>query len=360
MTEQMKQPYFSVVMPAYGVEEYIEHAIQSIIEQTYDNWEIIVVNDCSKDKSGKIAEQAAKNDERIRIVNHDINKGLSAARNTGIREAAGKYIWFMDPDDYVESTLLEKVKQSLDNNPAEVVLFGLNEEYYAQDGKLEYTHTICPKEKLYRNQQELRKAVICLEQETLYGYAWNKIYNLEYMRKHGFQYKDVKLIEDIEFNIRYFMDIERLNVLAIAPYHYAKRLSQNLTNKFVPEYFEVHRQRIELLYKQHSNWKLVTNEVRQILGSLYGRYILSALERNCDKRSEMSHADRKRWCKEVFSQRLFRELIQGAKAKDSRILSLALILLRWKCSTLCLMMGRGIHIIRSGMPMIYSKVKSGR
>lgn len=360
MTEQMKQPYFSVVMPAYGVEDYIEHAIKSIVKQTYGNWEIIVVNDCSKDKSAQIAEKAAKQDSRIRVVNHDVNKGLSAARNTGISEAQGEYIWFMDPDDYVDSTLLEKVKQSLEKNPAEVVLFGLNEEYYDRDGKLEYTHTICPKEQLYSSQQELRKAVMGLEQETLYGYAWNKIYNLEYMRKHSFQYKDVKLIEDIEFNIRYFMDIERLNVLAIAPYHYAKRLSQNLTNKFVPEYFEVHRQRIELLYKQHSYWKLRTEEIQQILGSLYGRYILSALERNCDKRSGMSHADRKRWCKAVFSQRLFKELIPEARAKESKALSITLWLLRGKRVIPCLAMGRGVHLIRNGMPMIYSKVKSGR
>lgn len=360
MTEQTKQPYFSIVMPAYGVEKYIEQAIQSILMQTYDNWEIIVVNDCSKDRSAQIAKQTAEKDSRIRVVNHDVNKGLSAARNTGIREAAGEYIWFMDPDDYVDSDLLEKVKQSLEHNPAEVVLFGLNEEYYGRNGKLEYTHTTCPEERLYQNQQDLRKAVIGLEQETLYGYAWNKIYNLEYLKEHGFEYKDVKLIEDIEFNICYFMNIQRLNVLRIAPYHYAKRLNTSLTNKFVSEYFDVHRRRIELLYEQHSYWNLYTEEVRQTLGSLYGRYILSALERNCDKRSGMSHSDRKRWCRKVFTDWLFKELIPGAKAKDSKTLSIALALLRWKQSTLCLMMGRGIHLIRGGMPMIYSKVKSGR
>lgn len=354
------RPYFSIVMPTYGVEQYIGHAVQSILEQTCQDWEILIIDDCTPDKSVEMAEEVGKGDSRIRIVHHEKNKGLSQARNTGIQEAAGEYIWFMDPDDYVDSDVLEKVKTSLEKNPAEVVLFGLIEEYYNKGGELDYTHVICPEEKLFDNQEELRKAIIQYERETLYGYAWNKIYNLQYIRENRFQYKDVKLIEDIEFNIKYFMNIRRLNVLAITPYHYAKRLSANLTNKFVPEYFEVHRCRIELLYEQYKYWDLCTEEVRQTLGALYGRYIVSALERNCDKRSEMSYTDRYRWCRSIFCQSLFENLIPVARAKDSKVLSVALIFLRWKRTILCLVMGRGIHIIRNGMPMLYSKVKSGR
>ena len=109
-----EQPFFSIIMPTYGVEKYIKHAIQSIMEQTYSDWEIIVVNDSSPDTSAAaIAGQLAKEDDRIRIVHHEKNRGLSAARNTGIREASGKYIWFMDPDDYVDADVLGKVKALL-------------------------------------------------------------------------------------------------------------------------------------------------------------------------------------------------------------------------------------------------------
>lgn len=360
MNNQNKNPFFSIVMPTYGVEKYITEAIRSIQKQTYSEWEIIVVDDCTPDKSAEIAQRFAKQDERIKIVHHDVNKGLSSARNTGTQVASGQYIWYMDPDDYVDTDVLMRVKESLDKNLAEVVLFGHVEEYYDQDGKLDYTHTVCPKEKLYDNQKTLRKEVIDLEQQTLYGYAWNKIYNLAYLKKHGFQFETVKLIEDIVFNVQFFMDIERLNILGFTPYHYGKRMSENLTNKFVPEYFPLHKRRIEILFEQHRKWNLCTQEVRQILGSLYGRYILSALERNCDKRAKMTHAERKQWCKELFSQELFQELIPDARAKDSKSLAIALKFLKWKSSTLCLVMGRGVHIIKGGVPMLYSKVKSER
>lgn len=359
MSEWTK-PFFSIVMPAYGVEKYIERAIQSILKQTFQEWEILVIDDCSPDKSAEIAENYAKKDSRIQVLHHTENKGLSMARNTGTEAASGEYIWYMDPDDYVEADLLERVKQSLEKNPAEVVMFGLVEEYYDQAGKLDYTHTICPEEVLYDDQEQLRKAVIRLEQQTLYGYAWNKIYNLTYLRQHQFAFEKVTLIEDIVFNVQYFRDIQRLNLLGCAPYHYGKRMNTNLTNKFVPEYFALHRRRIQMLYEQYLYWDMCTEEVRRVLGSLYGRYILSALERNCDRRAQMTNIDRYRWCKSLFGQKLFRELIPCAKAEDSKALAIALFFLKKKQALLCLVMGRGVHIIRSGMPMLYSKVKSER
>lgn len=358
--EEDKKPYFTIVMPAYGVEKYIDRAITSIKKQTFTNWEILVVDDCSKDKSGEIAETYAEADSRIKVLHHEVNKGLSRSRNTGTNSASGEYIWYMDPDDYAENTLLEKVYASLQRNPAQAVLFGHVEEYYDKHGKLQYTHSICPKEHYFEKAEEFRPYVIELEQETLYGYAWNKFYHLPYIREINIQYEDVKLIEDITFNVKYFMDIESLNILPITPYHYGKRMEGNLTNKFVPDYFKLHRQRIDMLFEQFSYWGICTPEIRSILGSLYARYILSALERNCDKRSGMNHAQRYKWCRAVFAQELFHELIPGARAKESVTLSAALMLFRWKRTILCLMMGRGIYVVRKFLPMVYSRVKSGR
>lgn len=357
---EKKSPFFTVVMPAYGVEKYIDRAISSIQKQTFDDWEIIVVDDCTKDKSGQIAEKYAAEDTRIRVLHHEKNQGLSPARNTGTRAAKGKYIWYMDPDDYVDVDLLERVYRSIECNPAQVVLFGHVEEYYDKKGRLEYTHSICPEEHYFRSARELRPFIIELEQQTMYGYAWNKFYLLDYIRELKLDFENIKLIEDITFNIKYFMDIESLNILPITPYHYGKRMEANLTNKFVPDYFVLHKQRIDMLFDQFSYWGICTEEIRSILGSLYARYILSALERNCDKRSKMTHAQRYKWCRSVFADGLFNELIPVARAKESLSLRIALVLFRWKRAILCLIMGRGIYVIRKFLPMVYSKIKSGR
>ena len=109
-----RKPYFSIVMPAYGVEAYIEQAIRSIQAQTESDWEIIVVDDCAKDRSGEIADREAQKDERIRVLHLEENVGLSKARNAGMKEACGSYIWFMDPDDTVDKDVLEQVRRSLE------------------------------------------------------------------------------------------------------------------------------------------------------------------------------------------------------------------------------------------------------
>ena len=355
-----KSPFFTVVMPAYGVEKYLEKAVESIKKQTFENWELIIVEDGSPDKTGELAEALQKTDVRIQVIHHEQNKGLSEARNTGIQAGKGRYIWFMDPDDTVDPDLLEKVFDSLQANPAKLVIFGHLEEYYNEDGSFAYAHEIRPEKRYFAKPEEIHNYMIRLEQETIYGYAWNKMYDLAYIKENKFQYETVRLIEDIVFNIQYCNDIDTMNLLNITPYHYAKRMSGSLTTKFVPDYYLLHRRRIEMLLKQQQYWRTDTQQNCAILGGLYGRYILSALERNCDKQSGMSAGDRREFCKNVFQDPMFQQLISMAEAKDSKVLKIALRCLKSQSPMLCTALGRGVHIVRTGMPMVYSKTKSGR
>lgn len=355
-----KNPFFTIVMPAYGVEKYLEKAVDSIKKQTFDDWELIIVEDGSPDKTGEIAEKLKKTDERIQVIHHKKNKGLSEARNTGIQTGRGSYIWFMDPDDTVELDLLQSVSDSLRVNPAKLVIFGHVEEYYNEDGSFAYAHEIRPERKYFTKPEEIHNYMIRLEQETIYGYAWNKMYDLAYIKENKFQYETVRLIEDIVFNIQYCNDIDSLNLLDITPYHYAKRMSGSLTTKFVPDYYPLHRRRIEMLLKQQQYWKSDTKQNCAVLGGLYGRYILSALERNCDKKSGMNMGDRRKFCKLLFQDPLFRQLLPIAEAKDSKALKIVLRCLNSKSVTICTALGRAVHIVRTGMPMLYSKTKSER
>lgn len=358
-----EKPFFSIVMPVYNCEHYIGRMIDSIRKQTFTDWELIAVNDCSTDGSAALIEKVAEEDRRIRLLSLDTNRGVSAARNRGIEEARGNYLWFADADDRVDPDLLQKVKESLDINPAKMVIFGLEEEYFDQQGHFQYSHVICHEEKYFRTKEELRPEMICLERETMYGYPWNKVYDLEYLRRGEFRFADydeAKFIEDIKFNVEYCMDIDSLNILAFCPYHYAKRMEANLTNEFTRDYFKFHRRRIQMLFEQYTGWGICTEEVKEILGSLYARYILSAMQRNCDKRSEMGHAERGRWCRKLFDDRLFNDLIDVSRAEDSRALSVLIAVLRTRNTFLCLSMGRAVYMIQKMMPMVYSKIKSGR
>ena len=116
------QPLVSVIIPVYNVEEYLCECVDSVINQTYKNLEIILVDDGSTDSSGKICDDYAEKDERIRVI-HKNNSGPSKTRNVGLEHAKGKYIYFLDSDDYIELNALEMLVQAAETNDADLVFF---------------------------------------------------------------------------------------------------------------------------------------------------------------------------------------------------------------------------------------------
>ena len=110
---------FSVVIPLYNKEKYVEQTLKSVVGQTYQNFEVVIVNDCSTDNSVDVVKDI--DDHRIKIIEHSENKGLSASRNTGINAATYPYIAFLDADDYWDSTYLETILSLIKEYPDESV-----------------------------------------------------------------------------------------------------------------------------------------------------------------------------------------------------------------------------------------------
>lgn len=372
-------PLFSIVLPTYGVAEYIGRMLECLQVQTYANWEAIVVDDASPDKSARIAQAFADEDARIRIVHHAVNRGLAAARNTGIDEARGRYITFFDPDDTCEPTLLEEVARSLDRQQAQVVLFGHTEDFYgaaseeepyrvaaypvkstrreAGEGAASDRNVVLDQE--FSDRAQFRPLVLSLETGIHYGYAWNKFYECDYVRTRRLKFEDDPLIEDIEFNILAFQDLDTLNIVSGPLYHYAKREAKNLTNKFVSRYYELHRKRIQLLVDQQLSWELLDDDARAILGGLYARFIVSALERNLDPESNMSRAERRAWVKTLFEDPLFGELIPFARA-ESALLNAAFKPLKARSVNGTLLLGSVVHAARKRTAGVLRRAKMKR
>ncbi len=351
---------FSVVMPVYGVEKHLENAVASVLNQTYKNFEIILVDDCSPDGCGILCDTLASREKCISVVHHSENKGLSEARNSGLDVARGEYVFFMDSDDVIESDLLSQVAESLEKNRAQVVVFGLVEDYYDKQNVLQKSFPISYGRELLLNRfADVRREVIDLEVKTFYGYAWNKIYDLSYLRDLGVRFDKVTLIEDIKFNVQVFQNASSVNILNTTPYHYMKRIDDSLTNKFVPDYYDLHRRRVAMIYEQHKDWDLCTHYVKNKLANIYVRYIFSALQRNCDERARLSLVGRFKWVRDLFKDELFSELIPYA-ASDIRLLSVMISFLKGKHAIPCLALGRVIYIVKNKLPILFSKVKQAR
>ena len=118
----------SIIMPVYNAEKYLNRSIESIMNQTYNNIEIILVNDGSTDNSLEICTSYQEKDNRIKLINQ-ANKGVSFARNKGIDEATGDYIMFIDSDDYVEKNMIEDMVSKITEDDIDLVISGIKMDY---------------------------------------------------------------------------------------------------------------------------------------------------------------------------------------------------------------------------------------
>ena len=322
---EIKRPFFSIIVPAYNAERYLPDIIKCIKNQTCVDYEAIIVDDGSKDNT--LDYLAALNEEKIRYIHKDVNEGLSAARNTGMSEAKGEYIFFWDADDKTDRYILEKIKGILSSKRYDLIIYGTKELYYNSKGKLIYSKEVKPDRFSSDNADEIHREAVKLEAQTLLGYAWNKCYSLDFLKENKFEFKKIKLIEDIVFNIDVFDKITSLYVLDDIPYEYMKRNSESLTEGYIEGYFELNSERIRKLMEYYKKWGCYEPEGKDQLALTYSRYIYSHLLRIY---KESSHVGFKVALKNIFNGQLYKELILNSKLIINGLKSIMLNALRKK------------------------------
>lgn len=174
----MKQPLISVIIPVYGVEKYISQCLESVVNQTYKNLEIIVVNDGTKDRSAEIAKEYAAKDSRIKVYDFK-NGGLSVARNRGLEIATGDYISYIDSDDWLDTKMYETLLDAAMKNDADMVKCGIIETNGVTEEKLTFSDI-----KIIDNEQN--KAFENYFNGMLWILAWNGLYKKELAKKVKF------------------------------------------------------------------------------------------------------------------------------------------------------------------------------
>ena len=357
-------PLVSIVMPVYGTEAYVGRAIQCVRLQTYDNWELIIVDDCTPDASADIAREAAASDERIRIISHKSNRGLASARNTGIAAAHGEFLWMPDSDDFYDADLLERaVEGALSvEGGADLVMFGLVEEYFDARGKHLYDHDLPLDEGVFATSESWHPLVMGWENSTHLGYAWNKLWRTDRIRSLNLRYETVKLIEDVLFTAEYLKDARSVVVISGMPYHYAKRRGFSLTgaNAFsAKEYWELLERRVRTLKDLLEDWGAFDDDARSTLGGLYCRFVVSALERTFFSGESWTHADRVSWLAEMREGDLFKALVPYARSTSMPV-KMAVSALQAKSDLGILAIARMTYFAHNHSYTLFTRLRSGR
>lgn len=227
----------SIIMPVYNVEAYIEKAVESARCQTYQDIEILVINDGTKDNSIERIEKLVDKDTRIRVIDRE-NGGLSAARNTGMDAAQGEYIIFFDSDDTISKNLVEAALQRVEKTASDVVVFGFENISCDKSGNTSCTG-ICTFEDIDRTDTMMRTEV---PEDFLkgIGFAWNKMYRTEFLRANMIRFEQgLSLIEDVVFNHEVFTKTHNIAFLSGTYYQYYSRERSTLSNQFYENFMSM-------------------------------------------------------------------------------------------------------------------------
>lgn len=227
----MEKDLISVIVPVYNAENTLERCVNSIIKQTYSNIEIILVNDGSKDSSLSTCNKLKLNNKNIRVID-SINKGVSSARNIGIKNAKGKYIMFADSDDYVDSKWCESLYSVVEENKFCICniycVDYINNNIYTENDIDTYI------KKFSINQfYEVYKL-------KLLNQPYNKIYEKKILDKSNIKFnEDLSLGEDLLFNLDYLLQCNEIEIINEKNYFYIKGQTDSLCNKFYPNFYEI-------------------------------------------------------------------------------------------------------------------------
>jgi glycosyltransferase involved in cell wall biosynthesis len=254
-------PKISIIIPIYKVEQYLNKCLETIINQSYKNLEIILVDDGSPDNSGKICDIYASNDSRITVI-HKKNGGVSSARNAGLDIAQGTYICFIDADDWIELNALELCLDNILTTGSELCFFNYNEIYVG--GKIIYQNPIPGDQDFFQDLDNV---------ETLNKYmnwtaSWNFLFKSSLLGKIRFN-EEFWIGEDTVFKFQLYKNLSKFSCLRKALYHYRIR-SNSCTSIIHPDLPEIIYKRFHIMLEMihdggyPNNAELVINTVELI------------------------------------------------------------------------------------------------
>lgn len=224
-------PKISVIMPIYNKVRYIEKSVNSILNQTYENFELIIVDDGSSDGSEIICDKFAKQDLRIKVF-HIENGGASNARNIGLEKATGDYIQFIDADDFIEHNMFKNLVDIIKVNRVDIIISGIK-KISMQENNINILQEVLPKQKGKIERNMLFENFAYEQYKTgIYGFISNKLIRKKIIDKNKIRFNNnIKLAEDYEFFLHVYENIRNCYFIQYSFYNYIQDTDNNSLNK---------------------------------------------------------------------------------------------------------------------------------
>ena len=222
---KLDNPKISVIVPVYKVEKYLDRCVESIVNQTYKNLEIILVDDGSPDNCPEMCDVWAKKDERIQVI-HKENGGLSSARNAALDISTGEYVCFVDSDDWIDSDMIEVLVRCVSEKKADVAMCGFYMDY---SGERESDH-VSPGSRVIEGEGIFKAFIL----DEIRPEMWGKLYAMNLFLDMRFDTK-TKYAEDLQMNYHIMKKVKSFVSLDTCKYHYIQSNDGSITAPYMTD-----------------------------------------------------------------------------------------------------------------------------
>lgn len=340
----MKSNLVSILMPVYNACEYLEETVDSILNQTYEEFELVIVNDGSSDNTEVICNRLKEKDDRI-IVIHKENTGVSDTRNIALDNAKGKYIAFIDSDDLVHKDYLKTLLSSMEKSNGQLAVCGFKQRKISANGQVkELSRVFCPKEVIAI--EDMKDLIMDFWNSGLLNPLWNKLYSREIIEENNIRFKeDVEIGEDFIFNLQYFKKIKNICFSKKELYYYIRRNNNSITHQYIDNMYEKGLEIHSLLEDFLKDMNFYNSKNKYVL---YGNHLmavfldfLNLFHKDC----KLTLKQKKQYIKAIVNREYVNECAANRKS-DKGLIGLTALLVRIKNSTIICSVFKGISLVR--------------
>ena len=301
----------SVIVPVYNVEQYVGECIESILNQSFYDIELILINDGSKDNSGFICDEYAKKDNRIKVI-HKKNEGVSIARNIGIKNASGKYIAFVDSDDLVDKEIYTTMLQAIEESGSDLVMCRYEKVYSNRNNEL----AIEPlREGLYDKEQIFNNLILDMigndpldmSKPLIMGSTCRCLYKKDIIDKYKIEFPVIKIAEDMLFHLYYLMSCKKVYVVNKALYYYRYN-ELSATNNYINNLWEILMNQLELVEDGLNKFNLLNSKSKERLEINTFYFISWCFTNECNPRNLKKYREIIKEMKKISKHNKFKKV----------------------------------------------------
>lgn len=353
-----RTPKVSVIIPAYNVDRFIGRAIESVQNQTLRDFELLVVDDGSTDRTGQVADRMAERDIRIDVI-HTQNQGAPAARNTALDRARGEYVHFVDGDDWVEPTMLADLVAIADEGSLDLVIAGFYiETYFGDDGQHTSELKSQPTQR-FASREEFRASAWRLFDQNLLYTPWNKLIRRSYIEERNIRFKPT-FWDDFPFVLDVIRDIERVAVTERAYYHFIRFRTESETSRWRPNMYEKREEEHGWMLDLYEHWGLAGDPVSvEMIQRRYIERLVGCIENLCEPSCSLPEPEKLREVERMISSERARLAVSVARPR-SKMMHVMLMPIRRRDARMALAEGRIISFVKRYNTRLFATLKANR